>query len=1069
VAVWHSGDSSEVAFHSLEHGRVRRCSVAALAVIAMIFSAGRASAQGTWATEAPDPSISTLSNPDASGQINGLIYVHGYNDTGVDSGNSTLDIYNPTTNVWTTGATPLLARAGVAVGVINGRMYVVGGCITTDCRIGATNQLEIYDPIANSWSLGASMVTARVEAAVGVIAGKLYVSSGTQACPPCTQATTTEIYDPVANSWTTGASIPTSTEGSASAVVNGRLYAIGGYERGVVNSVVGIVQVYDPIADSWSTGSPMTTARQRAVADAINGDIYVVGGVDAGGSAQAINESYDPAGDTWTPRAPMPTARLEPVGDVVGSTFYVIGGRNSSGSVATNEAFTPPPALTLDGATFFGGAGDQRGTGIAISNGSIYLSGDIQPETQSASDSALLLGYAIPTAQGSVPAWSRSFAFGTDFFGIAATSEGLYADGWNYSLSTDNVGGKEVKSIMAKFPLDGSSGAESGGSIWEDTPNFFSYSGVELFQAATTSIENGSTFLYAAGLGQPCSYNAYIVSKFDTSGNLIASATDSSVGIQFNQCFVPSGGGFSDTPGLTVVDGGIYAAGESDWQSDGDSAQHPTVWKYDPSLNLVWRGKDTALSGTFNAVTGLASAIYAVGYTSSAGVTGSEDFLVEKYDESGNLIWRKTSGGSNTDELTGITAVGNRLFAVGYTYSQGAGGADAVILEIDPATGNTLSTTLFGGAQDDKANGAATDGTDLYVVGESRSFASNAGNVVGQNDVMLLHYGFAPTPTPTPTATSTPTASATATATPTTSATATDTSTATATATDTATATPTATDTATATATATVTATATATATATDTATATATDTQTATATDTPTATATSTATATATDTATATATATDTATPTATATATDTATATATPTATNTATATTTTTATATPTATDTQTATATATETQTATATATSTPTATQTATPTPTATVTATATASPTPTATATQTATATKTATPTATPTPSALSIAPKSLKFGNQRVGTTSPAKTLTVTNSSGLTVTFTGIRTTGDFAQTNTCDTNLTAHASCTINVTFKPTAIGTRNGTLTLQDNATNNPQVVNLTGTGK
>jgi hypothetical protein len=45
----------------------------------------------------------------------------------------------------------------------------------------------------------------------------------------------------------------------------------------------------------------------------------------------------------------------------------------------------------------------------------------------------------------------------------------------------------------------------------------------------------------------------------------------------------------------------------------------------------------------------------------------------------------------------------------------------------------------------------------------------------------------------------------------------------------------------------------------------------------------------------------------------------------------------------------------------------------------------------------------------------------------------------------------------------------LPAHATCGINVTFKPTAKGTRNGTLTIHDNATNNPQIGKLSGTGK
>lgn len=60
-------------------------------------------------------------------------------------------------------------------------------------------------------------------------------------------------------------------------------------------------------------------------------------------------------------------------------------------------------------------------------------------------------------------------------------------------------------------------------------------------------------------------------------------------------------------------------------------------------------------------------------------------------------------------------------------------------MEMDPATGVVLHKTLFGGANDDKASGAGTDGVDLYVVGESQSFAEG-GNAVGQNDVMLLRY-----------------------------------------------------------------------------------------------------------------------------------------------------------------------------------------------------------------------------------------------------------------------------------------------------------------------------------------
>jgi len=75
---------------------------------------------------------------------------------------------------------------------------------------------------------------------------------------------------------------------------------------------------------------------------------------------------------------------------------------------------------------------------------------------------------------------------------------------------------------------------------------------------------------------------------------------------------------------------------------------------------------------------------------------------------------------------------------------------------------------------------------------------------------------------------------------------------------------------------------------------------------------------------------------------------------------------------------------------------------------------------------------------------------------------------LKVTNAGGATVEFTGMPVTGDFAQTNTCGASLASHRTCTVRVTFKPTATGMRTGNLPLNDDATNSPQVVALSGKG-
>ena len=100
----------------------------------------------------------------------------------------------------------------------------------------------------------------------------------------------------------------------------------------------------------------------------------------------------------------------------------------------------------------------------------------------------------------------------------------------------------------------------------------------------------------------------------------------------------------------------------------------------------------------------------------------------------------------------------------------------------------------------------------------------------------------------------------------------------------------------------------------------------------------------------------------------------------------------------------------------------------------------------------------------------VTLAPGSLNFGSQGVGSTSSPQTLTLTNGqstslTGISVGITGANA-GDFNETDNCGTTVAANSSCTINVTFTPTAAGTRTGTVTVTDSA--GTQTSSLSGTG-
>jgi Cep192 domain 4/Beta-propeller repeat len=105
---------------------------------------------------------------------------------------------------------------------------------------------------------------------------------------------------------------------------------------------------------------------------------------------------------------------------------------------------------------------------------------------------------------------------------------------------------------------------------------------------------------------------------------------------------------------------------------------------------------------------------------------------------------------------------------------------------------------------------------------------------------------------------------------------------------------------------------------------------------------------------------------------------------------------------------------------------------------------------------------------------AASVTPTSLGFPDQVVGFSSPiTHTVSIKNTSQAILTISSISITGDFTESDDCSPKqLTpaggTHDNCTVTITFTPTDIGSRTGTLTVTDDAPDSPQVVSLNGNG-
>ncbi len=104
-----------------------------------------------------------------------------------------------------------------------------------------------------------------------------------------------------------------------------------------------------------------------------------------------------------------------------------------------------------------------------------------------------------------------------------------------------------------------------------------------------------------------------------------------------------------------------------------------------------------------------------------------------------------------------------------------------------------------------------------------------------------------------------------------------------------------------------------------------------------------------------------------------------------------------------------------------------------------------------------------------PTPGHLSMT-HAVNAGNQTVGTTSAAKTVTVTNTGGVAVSVSSVNSSNpsEFAITNSTCATVDAGAGCSFSFTFTPSTTGVRSATLTVVSNGTGSPQTVSASGTG-
>ncbi|HEY9645832.1 MAG TPA: SBBP repeat-containing protein [Chroococcidiopsis sp.] len=309
----------------------------------------------------------------------------------------------------------------------------------------------------------------------------------------------------------------------------------------------------------------------------------------------------------------------------------------------------------------------------------------------------------------------------------------------------------------------------SGTSVWEKTID------ASFIDAASSLAVDAQGNIYVAGLIDgtpeisigigviPAVPTKAFIAKYDSSGNVVNGfGTNGIVRYDSTAGSEAASGIAIDSTGrvyITGVQGATLNPANLDNPLSGGDAFVARFNGTTGAIDNTWT-KTLSSGGSQDYARGIAifgDNVYITGNTDGTlpgqSTAGGTDGFVAKYSITGSSSWVKQFGTAGLDESQGITVDSSgRIIVVGETtgglFGETAqGGSDAFIaLYSDNGTSTTqLAGKLLGTLQDDEAYGVTTNGSSIYVVGQTQgALGDGTAQSAGNYDAWIAKYEYTP-------------------------------------------------------------------------------------------------------------------------------------------------------------------------------------------------------------------------------------------------------------------------------------------------------------------------------------